>query len=144
LDLNDKIKQILADKNLSPSLFADEIGIQRSSMSHILAGRNKPSLDIVQKIVKRFPELGTNWILDDEDVPRSSTQSEGSRPLQYPSMRGTKNNVAQSAIPNSETESDHGRAASIGNDKQVPTKSERKVDKVLIFYTDGTFEEFAR
>src|SRR5215217_7237287 len=69
MNLSDKIKQILITKAISPSIFADEIGIQRSSMSHILAGRNKPSLDIVQKIVKRFPELGTNWILDDEDLP---------------------------------------------------------------------------
>jgi predicted transcriptional regulator len=69
MDLTDKIKQILVDKNITPSLFADEIGIQRSSMSHILAGRNKPSLDMVQKIVKRFPDLGIHWILDDGPLP---------------------------------------------------------------------------
>ena len=74
MDLNEKIKQILVDKNISPSHFADEIGIQRSSISHIIAGRNKPSLDIVQKIIKRFPDLGINWILEDEDLPESISE----------------------------------------------------------------------
>jgi len=69
MDLSEKIKLILSRKNISPSIFADEIGVQRSSISHILAGRNKPSLDIVQKIVRRFPELGLNWILDDVELP---------------------------------------------------------------------------
>ncbi|MCE7064764.1 helix-turn-helix transcriptional regulator [Dyadobacter sp. CY326] len=139
MDLNDKIKQILADKHISPSLFADEVGIQRSSMSHILAGRNKPSLDIVQKIVKRYPELGTNWILDDEDVPMSAMPSESNSAIQYPSMRGTKNNAAQSVVINAKTEVEPKNVA-IKNE-QAP---ERKVDKVLIFYSDGTFEEFKR
>lgn len=172
MDLNDKIKLILAGKNLSPSLFADEIGIQRSSMSHILAGRNKPSLDIVQKIVKRFPELGTNWILDEEDVPLTNEHAERERPLQYPSMRGTKSNVAQSALPGSKTEPGQGNSRmpfnnekpneeklSLQSDKDEPHQAEagniapimsapatsaKKVDKVIIFYSDGTFEEFKK
>ena len=78
MDLSEKIKQILVKKNITPSLFADEIGIQRSSISHILAGRNKPSLDIVQKIVKRFPDLGLNWILDEEELPEIAANAETS------------------------------------------------------------------
>ena len=182
MDLNDKIKLILAGKNLSPSLFADEIGIQRSSMSHILAGRNKPSLDIVQKIVKRFPELGTNWILDDEDVPLTTDHADSERPLQYPSMRGTKTNMAQSALPGSKKETtDHGKSESPthqaepnqgspilqSNKSQIhqthqagqPNQTEavnlapiitasapsaKKVDRVIIFYSDGTFEDFKK
>ena len=69
MDLNDKIKQILVDKSISPSHFADEIGVQRSSVSHILAGRNKPSLDIVQKIIRRYPDLGMEWIMEEEELP---------------------------------------------------------------------------
>lgn len=122
MDLTDKIKQILVDKNITPSLFADEIGIQRSSMSHILAGRNKPSLDMVQKIVKRFPDLGINWILDDEPLP--STPPE-------PALEPRKKNVSapQPAQP------------IVAKERPV-TIPEKKVEKVLIFYSDGTFQEF--
>src|SRR4028119_2173636 len=67
--LNNTIKSFIVSKNLSPSKFADEIGVQRSSISHILSGRNKPSLDIVQKIIRRFPELGTDWLVEEPDLP---------------------------------------------------------------------------
>jgi transcriptional regulator with XRE-family HTH domain len=60
--INDKIKQIIIQSGYSPSHFADEIGVQRSSISHILANRNKPSFDIIQKIMKRFPHLGFDWL----------------------------------------------------------------------------------
>ena len=142
MDLNDKIKQILADKNISPSIFADEIGIQRSSMSHILAGRNKPSLDIVQKIVKRFPELGTNWILDDEDLPPIAPEADRAERLgQYVIMNTARSN-AQAAQkselkPGSIATRQAGRPAESASHMQHT----RKIEKILIFYSDGTFEE---
>ncbi|WP_026628764.1 helix-turn-helix transcriptional regulator [Dyadobacter alkalitolerans] len=142
MDLNDKIKQILADKNMSPSIFADEIGIQRSSMSHILAGRNKPSLDIVQKIVKRFPEMGTNWILDGEELPIASSEflatsqsshletpttdkSQAARDSSLASKSGAGNRYFNGPLP-----------ISANN-----TSDTRRIEKILIFYSDGTFEE---
>ena len=75
MNINDKIKQILIDKNLTPSYFADEIGVQRSSISHILSGRNRPSFDIIQKIIRRFPELGYEWIME-EDIQLNNQTSQ--------------------------------------------------------------------
>jgi transcriptional regulator with XRE-family HTH domain len=60
----DRIQLILKVNNLTASRFADEIGVQRSSISHILSGRNMPSLDLIQKILKRFPEINSEWILN--------------------------------------------------------------------------------
>jgi transcriptional regulator with XRE-family HTH domain len=122
MDLSDKIKQILLDKNITPSIFADEIGIQRSSMSHILAGRNKPSLDIVQKIVKRFPELGLNWILDDEDLPKTQPETK-------PGSRGRSNGANLSPQIKPATE-------------RKRNQEEKTIERVLIFYTDGSYKEF--
>lgn len=59
----DRIKLLLEDKGLSPSAFADTIDIQRSSMSHILSGRNNPSLDMIQKILNNFPDINSSWLL---------------------------------------------------------------------------------
>jgi transcriptional regulator with XRE-family HTH domain len=135
MTLNDKIKQILFDKNISPSFFADEIGIQRSSVSHILAGRNKPSLDIVQKIIRRFPELGMSWILDDEDLPET-------RPEQKDLIKSTE------TVPS--PDSPELRRKNIAQDIPVQTNvvkdkmersDEKRVERVIIFYSDGTFQE---
>ncbi len=49
---------------VSPSLFADKIGVQRSSVSHILNGRNRPSLDFIMKVIQTFPEVNIYWLLN--------------------------------------------------------------------------------
>jgi len=54
---------ILKTQNLTSSQFADEIGVQRSNISHILSGRNNPSLEFVTKIIKRFPDLNLEWLI---------------------------------------------------------------------------------
>jgi transcriptional regulator with XRE-family HTH domain len=59
----EKIEQILKYYNLSASIFSEKIGVQRSSLSHLLSGRNKPSLDFVIKIVEEFPEVDLYWFL---------------------------------------------------------------------------------
>ena len=59
----DRINLIMRAKNISASQFADEIKIQRSGMSHIMSGRNKPSLDFVMRVLNRYPEIDTNWLL---------------------------------------------------------------------------------
>lgn len=59
----DRILLVLKIKNLTPSKFADEIGIQRSSMSHIMGGRNLPSLDLITKILKKYPDINSEWLI---------------------------------------------------------------------------------
>lgn len=52
--------------SLSAASFSDKIGIQRSGISHLLSGRNKPSLDFVMKIIATFPEVDLYWLLTGE------------------------------------------------------------------------------
>lgn len=59
----DRVRLIMKAKNLNASQFADEVSVQRSGISHILSGRNNPSLDLIQKILKRYPELNPDWLL---------------------------------------------------------------------------------
>lgn len=58
-----RIQLILKTKNISPSQFADQIQVQRSGVSHILSGRNNPSLDFILKILKTYPEIDADWLL---------------------------------------------------------------------------------
>ncbi len=61
--MKDRVKEIINKKQLSSSKFADMLGIQRSSVSHILSGRNKTSLDIVKKILTTFKDINSDWLL---------------------------------------------------------------------------------
>lgn len=68
----EKLEKILQYYGLTASGFADRVGVQRSSLSHLLSGRNKPSLDFILKIIEAFPEVDLNWILLDQGTfPKS-------------------------------------------------------------------------
>jgi transcriptional regulator with XRE-family HTH domain len=58
-----RIKTLISAKNLSASQFADLLGVQRSNISHILSGRNKPSLDFILRIVEVYPSVNLEWLL---------------------------------------------------------------------------------
>lgn len=153
MNINDKIKQILIDRNFSPSYFADEIGVQRSSISHILSGRNRPSFDIIQKIIRRFPDLGYDWIMEDESAGQPAPAPTAYRqPVATGSERynpGYSNPVApptQSSVPI------RSRVREIAPaqpepilDEEFPVEEagiEKRVERILLFYTDGSFREF--
>lgn len=66
MSLNERISKVIEYSNFTPSEFADEIDVQRSSISHITSGRNKPSLEFIIKIKSRFPELLWDWLVTGE------------------------------------------------------------------------------
>ena len=59
----ERLKRLMQIKNLSPSQFGDEIKVQRSGMSHLISGRNKPSLEFILKILNHFPDVNPDWLL---------------------------------------------------------------------------------
>ena len=61
--MKERLIQLLDLEQLSPSKFADIIGVQRSSISHVISGRNKPSFDFLQKTLKAFPGLNASWLM---------------------------------------------------------------------------------
>lgn len=61
--IQERILLLMKSLGLNPAQFADEIGVQRSSISHIISGRNNPSLDIVTKILNKFPDIDSNWLV---------------------------------------------------------------------------------
>lgn len=66
MSLNERITKVIEYSNLSSSEFADEIDVQRSSISHITSGRNKPSLEFIIKIKSKFPEIHWDWLVTGE------------------------------------------------------------------------------
>ena len=61
--INERIRLILKANNLTASQFADNIGVKRSNLSHVLSGRNKPGLEFLAKIIESFPNVNASWLL---------------------------------------------------------------------------------
>lgn len=120
-----RIETIINHLELTVSAFADEIGVQRSSLSHLLNGRNKPSLDFVMKLVDTYPQVDLYWLL----------KGEGNFPKALED-RQIKNDVSGS----------HEKKKDIPTIKQSFDK-EKNLDtnepyKIVLFYPDGTFKTF--
>ena len=106
-----RLERILKYYGLSASAFADRIGVQRSSISHLLTGRNKPSLEFVLKVVKTFPDVNLYWLLN----------GKGSFPVKSSPASSQKSQVSEEV-------------------SSVAKK--RNIQKIIIFYDDGSFESF--
>ena len=61
--MHKRLKDWMENKGLKPSVFADKIGANRATISHILSGRNKPSIDFLEKLLHVYPELNANWLI---------------------------------------------------------------------------------
>ena len=83
MDLNSRVQKIINYSELSLSEFADEIGVQRSNISHVLSGRNKPSLDFLMKIKDRFPEIQWEWLIEGKGTMVFSEEETASTPSSY-------------------------------------------------------------
>ena len=127
MDLIERIKKIINDSELSSAGFADQLGVQRSSISHILSGRNKPSLDFILKLLNAFPTVASDWLLFGEGTHLSPT------PTQL--ADGTTKNTA---APKPEVQDEPAPTTAIKNADQAAPSTESTVERVVIFYSDGS------
>lgn len=74
--MQDRLKEILSQERLTPARFAELVGVQRSSVSHIISGRNKPSLDFLQKILTNFEHISPDWLVSGKG-PYKRSQTSG-------------------------------------------------------------------
>ncbi|MDX1326625.1 MAG: helix-turn-helix transcriptional regulator [Arenibacter sp.] len=110
-----RLEQVLKYYDLPASVFADKIGVQRSSISHLLSGRNKPSLDFVMRVISSFPEVDLYWLLYGKGNFPKRSESEAPTGTQAP-------------LPKETFEASPEPAA--------------KIEKIIIFYTDGSFKAY--
>ena len=65
--IENRLQLIMASNRLNATSFADRIGVQRSNLSHILNGRNKPGYDFLLKVIQSFPNVNAHWLLTGEN-----------------------------------------------------------------------------
>ena len=143
--MKDRLMKIITSEGLTPSLLADEIGVQRSGISHILSGRNYPSFDFMQKLLTRFPKLNAEWLILGQGSMYKSTATNltdlftTSAPEQQTPVSPTlpeKPQIISSADDN-KTES-----PTIQPEISLPAEAKRTIEKMIILYTDKTFASY--
>lgn len=98
MGLNERITKVIEYSRLTPSEFADEIDVQRSSISHITSGRNKPSLEFIIKIKSRFPEILWDWLVTGEGEMLKSDLQEIIKPSSEP-IESTEEKPKPTSLP---------------------------------------------
>ncbi len=132
IEIKDRILKFLTKQKLSSSRFAEIIGVQRSSISHILSGRNKPSLDFLQKILSNFPNLNSDWlILGKGEMDTSSIQTQ---------MKFENNSTNPTPTLNQQIIENKIQTVPI-QEMAVKEVKRRLIKKIVVFYDDNTFEE---
>jgi transcriptional regulator with XRE-family HTH domain len=145
-DFIKRLEYLLDYYSMSASLFADKIGVQRSSISHLLSGRNKPSLDFVMKIMDVFPDINLYWILNGKGdflkINEKKELSATAAPLVAPPPTAPEidfdahEKSEKEIVP--ETEKEQHVPATIVQD----LNNKNEIYKIVIFYKDGTFKAF--
>ena len=111
-----RLQKVIEFYGESGASFAEKIGVQRSSISHILSGRNKPSLEFILKILSSFPEVELYWLINGKgEFPKQSIISSTKVEL-------TRANIKEKIFE------DNNEA--------------KEIDRIVIFYSDGSFKSF--
>lgn len=129
----ERLQKVLDYYGLSASAFADAIEVNRSSISHLLSGRNKPSLEFVLKVLEQYPEVKLYWLLNGKGTFPAVEHADNDSPTR--SSEETIVNIETSA-GNSDSESQ--AKAALVESEQLPDN----LDKIVFFYKDGTFKVF--
>lgn len=113
LDFAHRLNKVMDYYQLSAAAFADKINVQRSSISHLLSGRNKPSLDFVLKVLEEFKEVELYWLLNGKGSFPKKEDTDTTTPLKSDSAQILTQNL-----------------------------SSKEIDRIIIFYNDGTFKNY--
>ncbi|WP_312765841.1 helix-turn-helix transcriptional regulator [Epilithonimonas sp.] len=170
MDFNDRITKVIEYSKLSPAEFAEEINVQRSSISHIISGRNKPSLDFITKIKVAFPDIEWDWLINGqgemlvseklvnpiiEEKPEIVEKKKSSLPDLFSLISDENFGLTESEDKSEKSkprESDISKPMSVKNiladsrplenfDK-TQENSSKKIRRIVFFYDDGTFETY--
>ncbi|SIR16643.1 helix-turn-helix domain-containing protein [Maribacter ulvicola] len=107
-----RLKTILEHNDLSSAAFADLVDVQRSSISHLLNGRNKPSLEFIMKVNDAFPEVDLQWLLYGSGT--------------FPKTKKKTPTPTSKNVPTQRTNNEN----------------EKRLERIIMFYTDGTFKTY--
>lgn len=155
--MNTRLQQFITAENISQSQLADNIGVARAAVSHVLAGRNKPSYDFIDGLIKHYPALNLDWlILGSGPMYKKGAEGSDSRMKQPASGDIVEVDLFSSPLPEPSYESPADSASSpVRESPADPVRphynqpqpqalqgsGQRRISKIQVFYSDGTFKE---
>lgn len=122
-----KIEEIMQAEGMNAKTFAEEVGISAGTLSNILGGRNNPSLDVVQNVLNRFRTISADWLVLDVGPMYRKQGIDSPETMELPfdkPLETAKSQPQPAPAPQQQT-----------------VIIQKSVQKIAIFYTDGTFEE---
>ena len=138
LEMKDRIAHIIRAKNLTAAEFATRLGIQPSNISHLLSGRNNPSLDFVKKLKETFPEYNLDWIIFgrgpitvSEPFPEISTVESVVTP---PTPDNSADQLNSGTLFDQPIEEDNAFALPVSAPSAI-------LKQIILVYSDNTFEQ---
>lgn len=148
-DFIKRLELLLDYYSLNASTFADKIGVQRSSLSHLLSGRNKPSLDFILKILDVFPDVDLYWILNGKgnfpkNLDEKGTEIIAEKTISAPTPI-SQNQIAGNLFSPTEipvVKNPIENIKPILNENITISTSSNEIDKIVIFYKNGTFKDY--
>lgn len=158
-----RLQQFLQAEDLTPARFADRIGIQRSGVSHVLAGRNKPGFDFIESMLLCYPSLNAEWLMTGKGKMYKEIKSAELFPVEESAVPTTEQDIfspvqslqqpeqqqQQQQQQEQQQQQDQQLGQQLGRqpEQQMPPQvhvpaASPKLEKVLLFYSDNTFSEF--
>ena len=128
--MKDRIAKIIEEEGLSATRFAEEIGVQASSISHIVSGRNKPSTDFLMKLLERFRGLNAEWLLT-------------GRGNMFKGENELENIISETEKKLFTTDSQQVKSKVDSPQNPIyPSVTNKDVEKIIIFYKNKTFKTY--
>lgn len=144
--MKERLEQFLKLESLSPARFSEIIGIQRSGLSHILSGRNKPGYDFFEKVLQKFPQLNIEWLISGKGKAYKDAKNDNfNESSLFTTVSNSTNDVLQ-VTDNEEIKEEEIKIKASQNqiNKSIvsPIIQKRALKRVIILYDDETFESY--
>ncbi|MCA1745544.1 MAG: helix-turn-helix domain-containing protein [Bacteroidales bacterium] len=150
--MKERLQQLLNKEQLTPVRFAEIVGVQRSSVSHILSGRNNPSLDFIQKILLKFPQISSDWLINGigalyrDNVAHKQAKTPGL--FEQTNEEDQAPYLTQSAIKEADSHQKPMDDPTTERIEQSPdhtpgaSSSQSEIERIVVFYRDRSFREY--
>lgn len=148
LFMKERIKKIMDSENMTPGRFADYLEIGRAVISHILNGRNNPSLDVISRILLRMPQINSDWLITGSGSMYKTEVSNSNQIIQPDlfadiSLNNSRVHVASEFAKENIVKKPKDIQEAIVNERVIyKERTTKKVNKIIIYYSDNTFETF--
>ena len=140
--MQERLNQIIEQRGLTATKFAALIGVNASTISHILAGRNKPGFDIINNIAKTFPDIDLGWLITGNgSMYTSSSKKENNYFSEEPTLFDLDEPKKQTDTPIQEKEK-KTEIEIIG--KAIAKSPTKKIKRIVLFFEDGSFEDYEK